>query len=81
MFYIYNTLTSWAQLEHFPFEKRAEKQSSAMELKVLLHLQLQLKQIPFTVPPISGKRPTRLIQSRRLATPTLVATIRSDELH
>lgn len=66
MFYIYNALASWAQLEHFPFEKkRAEKQ----QLKVLLHLQLQLQQIPSAVPSISGKRPTRLIQSRRLATP------------
>lgn len=87
MFYIFTTPSLRGLSLSISLSKN-EQRSRAAQLKVLLHLQ----RIPSAlfdfffllfsaIPSISGKRPTRLIQCRRLATPTLVATIRSDELH
>lgn len=88
MFYIFTTPSLRGLSLSISLSKN-EQRSRAAQLKVLLHLQ-RIPSALFVffffllfsaIPSISGKRPTRLIQCRRLATPTLVATIRSDELH
>lgn len=78
MFYIYNALAAWAQLEHFPFEKNEQKSevesvvapaAAAATNSFCRSLNFRQKADEAYPEPQAGHAPT------------LVATIRSDELH